>query len=131
MIKRTVIFLSFLAYSLTLVHSIVPHHHHEKPASEHHHHGTKNHHHHDDDHEEKALSHALADAIHFPGSEIAIHAQQSLSVEKVVPTDLLVDSLISLLLPQLKPPDLSVDRRQAFYSSRHQSLLPLRGPPVA
>ena len=29
MYKRAIILLSFLAYSLTLVHSIVPHHHHE------------------------------------------------------------------------------------------------------
>jgi hypothetical protein len=131
MIKTAVILLSFLAYSLTLVHSVVPHHHHDKQVSDHHHENSDDHHHHDNaDHEEKSVSHAFADAIHFPGSEIAIPAKQSLTIEKVVIIDLQVDNLVSFLLPQLKPPDVNADRRQAHYSSRHQSFFLLRGPPV-
>jgi hypothetical protein len=42
-----------------------------------------------------------------------------------------VDNQKFLLSPQLKPPDLNVDHRPAFYSSTQHSLFLLRAPPVA
>jgi hypothetical protein len=133
MVKNAVVLLSFLAYSLVLIHSIVPHHHHDEHTSEHRHfHDSKDHHHHGDDHEENSLSHAFADVIHFPGAEVAIHPRQVVTLKHVSTVgDLLVTDLTQLLLSQLKPPDLNVDRRQAHYSSTHQSLFLLRAPPVA
>lgn len=131
MFKRAVIFLSFLAYSLTLVHSIVPHHHHDKQVSDHHHHENSNDHHHDD-HEEKSVSQSFADATHFPGSEIVLHPQQSETIQKITLNMVLqVDNLKHFLSPQLKPPDLNVDHRPAYYSSAPHSLFLLRAPPVA
>jgi hypothetical protein len=132
MFKRSVILLSFLAYSLTLVHSIVPHHHHDKQVSDHHHHENSSDHHHHDDHEEKSVSQSFADATHFPGSEIVLHPQQSETIQKfTVIIALRVDNQKFLLSPQLKPPDLNVDHRPAFYSSTQHSLFLLRAPPVA
>ena len=131
MFKRSVILLSFLAYSLTLVHSIVPHHHHDKQVSDHHHHENSSDHHHDD-HEEKSVSHSFADATHFPGSEIVLHPQQSETIQKItLIIELHVDNLTCFLSPQLKPPDLNVDHRSACYSSAQYSLFLLRAPPVA
>lgn len=125
--------LSFLAYSLTLVHSIVPHHHHDEAISKHHHHHdeTKGHGH--DDHEEqRTVSHAFADAIHFPGSDVAVHRQLSESIQKVFfVLAICSDSLTFLLSQQLKPPDGNVDYRQTSYSAFHYSLFLLRAPPVA
>jgi hypothetical protein len=133
MFKRSIILLSFLAYALTLVHSIVPHHHHDEPTSNHHHHHDgSNDHDHDDHDEEKTVSHAFADAIHFPGSDVALHGQSSDNVQKIgFVSEICSDYLTSLLSQQLKPPDLNVDYRQTHYSAFHYSLFLLRAPPVA
>ena len=130
MFKTTVILLSFLAYSLTLVHSIVPHHH-DKQLSDHHHHENLSDHHHDDD-EQKSVSQSFADATHFPGSEIVLHPQQSETIQKITQIfGLHVDNLKCFLSPQLKPPDLNVDQRPAYYSSAPHSFFLLRAPPEA
>jgi hypothetical protein len=129
MTKRIIILLSFLAYSLTLVHSIVPHHHHDKTASGHHHHNTSDSHHHDD--EDETVSHAFADVIHFPGADIVIHPDQARVIQKYSHVaELYVDNVTHLLSPQLKPPDLNIDQGQKCYSSGYHSLFLLRGPPV-
>jgi hypothetical protein len=133
MFKRSIILLSFLAYSLTLVHSIVPHHHHQEPISKHHHHHdeAKDHHHEDHD-EKKTVSHAFADAIHFPGSDVALHGQVSENVQKVFfIAGICSDNLTALLSQELKPPDRNTDYRQTHYSAFHYSLFLLRAPPVA
>ena|SRR5688572_2180100 len=132
MYKRSIILVSFLAYSLTLVHSIVPHHHHDQPVSEHYHHdGSKEHHHHDDQ-EEKTVSHAFADAIHFPGSDVVIHVQSTDNIQKLsYASDLCFENTISLLSRQLKPPDLNIDPRRTHYSTDKYSLFLLRAPPAA
>jgi hypothetical protein len=133
MFKRSIIMLSFLAYSLTLVHSIVPHHHHDKPISKHHHHHNESKGHHHDDHDEKkTVSHAFADAIHIPGSQVALHSQSPENVQKVFfISEICSDYLTCLLSQQLKPPDLNVDDRQTHYSAFHYCLFLLRAPPVA
>jgi hypothetical protein len=132
MLKRSIILLSFVAYALTLVHSIVPHHHHDRPTSEHHHdHESKDHHAHDD-HEQKTISHAFADAIHFPGSDLVIYSQQSEAVQKIFPVATGYFNEVRLLLStQLKPPDRNIDQRSASYLSVSHSLFLLRAPPVA
>lgn len=130
MAKRLIIFLSFLAYALTLTHSIVPHHHHDRQVSGHHHHSSGDHHH--DDHEQKSVSHAFADAFHFPGSETVIHAQQLEIIQKISSvSELHVDDPAALLARQLKPPDLNTDPRSACCSSAPHSLFLLRAPPLA
>jgi hypothetical protein len=133
MVKRSIILLSFLAYSLTLVHSIIPHHHHDEPISKHHlHHDESNDHDHDDHDEKKTVSHAFADAIHFPGADVALHQQSSDNIEKVFfVAGFCSDNLTSLLSQQLKPPDSNADYRQIRYSAFHYSLFLLRAPPVA
>jgi hypothetical protein len=133
MFKRSIILLSFLAYSLTLVHSIVPHHHHDEAISKHHyHHNETKSHDHDDHDENKTVSHAFADAIHFPGSDIALHGQSSENIHKVFfIVGICTDNLTALLSQQLKPPDRNVDYRQTHYSAIHYSLFLLRAPPVA
>jgi len=129
MLKKAVILLSFLAYSLTLVHSIVPHHHHDKQATSHFHAEFFSC---GDHRDETSLGHAFADAIHFPGSENVISSQQSAKTVKVVTViELQVHDIVSLLLPQLTSPDINEDRRQAHYSSTPRSLFLLRAPPVA
>jgi hypothetical protein len=129
MFKRGIILLSFLAYSLTLVHSIVPHHHHNQPISNHHHHESKDH----DDHDEKnTVSHAFADAIHFPGSDVAIHGQSPDCAQKTFSvSEICSEYLTSLLFHQQKPPDVNVDYRQTHYTNFYNSLFLLRAPPVA
>jgi hypothetical protein len=132
MFKRSVILLSILAYSLTLVHSLVPHHHHDKAVSEHHHHNNSKGHNHHDDHEDKTVSHAFADAIHLPGSDLVLHSQPSETIQKfVTDVELTFDDLAFQLTPQLKPPDLNIDQRSAHYLSVQYSLFLLRAPPVA
>jgi hypothetical protein len=132
MFKRSIILLSFLAYSLTLVHSIVPHHHHDKPVSEHHHHDDSKQHHHHDDHEDKTVSHAFADAIHFPGSEVVIHAQTTDNIQKLsYALEFCSENIVSLLSQQLKPPDPNIGYRQIHYSAAKYSWFLLRAPPVA
>jgi hypothetical protein len=132
MCKRMIILLSILAYSLTLVHSIVPHHHHVEPISKHHHHHHDGSTDHDDHDEKKTVSHAFADAIHFPGSDIAIHGHSSDNVQKVFfVVGICSDSLTSLLSQQLKPPDLNSDYRHRHYSAFYHSFFLLRAPPVA
>jgi hypothetical protein len=133
MFKRCIILLSFLAYSLTLVHSIVPHHHHEEPTSKNrHHHNESKAHDHDDHEEKKTVGHAFADAIHFPGSDIVLHGQSSDNVQKTffIP-GICSYNLTTLLSQQLKPPDLNVDYRQRHYSAFQYSLFLLRAPPIA
>jgi hypothetical protein len=133
MFKRSIILLSFLAYWLTLVHSIVPHLHHDKPTSkQHHHHDGSKDHDHDDHQEKKSVSHAFADAIHFPGSDVTLHGPTSDNVQKIFfVVKICSDNLMSLLSQQLKPPDRNADYRQTHYSAFHYSLFLLRAPPVA
>jgi hypothetical protein len=139
MFKRSIILLCFLAYSLTLVHSIVPHHHHDSSISEHHHHDESNGNHHGDlkhhDHhgneEKKTVSHAFADAIHLPGSEVALHGTSQGSVQRLFfVSEIGFDPIAFLLALQLKPPDFNYDYRHTFYTTSNYSLFLLRAPPV-
>jgi hypothetical protein len=131
MTKRLIILLSFLAYSLSLVHSIVPHHHHDNKITDHHHHDHSTDHDHDN-HEEKTVGHAFADAIHFLGSDIVIQPQQSYVVQKTaLVAELYTDNLAHFISPKLKPPDFNIDKRHRHYSSIPHYLFLLRAPPVA
>jgi hypothetical protein len=133
MVKTSIILLCSLAYSLTLVHSVVPHHHHDKITSElHQHDDSKDHRHHDDSHDQKSVRHAFADAIHFPGSDIVDLFQSTGSVQKTCfVLKVCSENLVALLPRQLKPPDLNSDDRQRRYLAIHYSLFLLRAPPVA
>ncbi|QLH33486.1 MAG: hypothetical protein HWD62_14620 [Cyclobacteriaceae bacterium] len=119
MTKRIIILISFLAYSLTFIHSVVPHHHHEIKTAKHQHSETNDHNH--SDHENKTVNHAFADAVHVPGSEVVIHSGQTeVTVKFSQVAELRTDNLLDLLSPQLKPPDLNADRRQVFI---HQHII--------
>ena len=138
--KKAIILLTFLAYALTLIHSVVPHHHHEERSTNHHHHhgeGMKHHHDHDDDHDDddhdrNTISHVFADAIHHPASEISVHASEFKVIQKKnTAVDILIVELIDLVSPKLKPPD-----AQSIYQEKHHSFARdyfflLRAPPAA
>jgi hypothetical protein len=131
MFKRSVILLSFLAYSLSLIHSLVPHHHHDEVTSEFHHDNDVGDGH-QDDNEENSVIHAFADAEHFPSTDIVIHSEIKNEVQKICYVfNVSSNHISSLLSQQLKPPDLNIDYRQVHYSVVHQSLFLLRAPPVA
>ena len=144
MYKRLIILITFLAYSLSLVHSLVPHHHdeetqighhhhHHGSEKDHHHHGSeKDHHHPEQDHENKSLSQVFADALHHPASEVVIHTPQSENVEKKnAAVDDVIFIISQLIFPELKPPDIPIHHREKHYSSNGDSFFLLRAPPVA
>src|SRR5215216_3475621 len=83
--KRIIILLTFLAYTVTLVHSVVPHAHDKN--QDHHHENISDHHHHDEgdneDNDDKNLAHFFADADHQVGGETFIPSHISeLKVKK-------------------------------------------------
>jgi Ca2+/H+ antiporter len=133
MVKRTIILFTFLAYSLTLVHSLVPHHHHEdKSHAENHHH----HHGHDEDdhheHEKKDLSHFFSDVIHHPSAEqVVIHSSQSESVQKVKALDNFIALVFDkILLLDFKPPDRNFSYHKVHYPLDLIGNSHLRAPPA-
>lgn len=133
MYKKAVILLTFLAYSLTLVHSLVPHHHHQQAKAHYHHHENGHDHHHDDD-RDKSLSHAFADAIHNPASEAFTHPsppQQSVKKKVTAPAFPLV--IFNDLIHDLsKPPDADAPPYQEkHYGSQPHSFSLLRAPPAS
>ena len=134
MFKRIVILLTFLAYSLTLVHSLVPHHHHVEVTIDHHHHdGTqKDHHHHEQHDDNKSLSHIFADAIHHPASEVVIHNPASQHIQKSNnPVDLFIAKIDETIFLRIRPPDPSTNYQEPHYPSNEDSFFLLRAPPVA
>lgn len=132
MAKKAIILISFLGYVLTLMHSFVPHHHHEKSQGTHSHsHAQEDHHHHDDE-GENPIARALADVIHFPGSEIMIQsAPVQLTQELASHAEPPVHDLTRWLAPQLKPPDLNCDLRKDLFTSCCCQHFLLRAPPLA
>jgi hypothetical protein len=132
MVKRTIILFTFLAYSLTLVHSLVPHHHHEdKSHAENHHH----HHGHDEDdhheHEKKDPSHFFSDAIHHPSAGQIIHSSQSESVQKVKALDNFIALVFDkILLLDFKPPDRNFSYHKVHYPLDLIGNSHLRAPPA-
>jgi hypothetical protein len=131
--KRAIILLSFLAYSVTLVHSFVPHHHNEgAKIGQHHHHGNKTDHHHEEDEENQSLSHVFADAIHHPASEVALHTAQAENVQKKNGSvDIIIFKISQLIFSELKPPDIAIHYQENHHLSQQDSFFLLRGPPVA
>jgi hypothetical protein len=130
MVKRATILLTFLAYSLTLIHSAVPHHHHQEVAQvNHHHHDDERGHDHGSD-EKNTLSHFFADAIHHPAAELAIHSSQSENVAKSKATDFVITILNRIILPESKPPDIVTYYQPRHYSSDQFRLFLLRAPPA-
>lgn len=135
-VYRTVIIsLCFIAYSLTLVHSVVPHHHLEEDKTEHHHHhqgSEKDHHHNEQDDEKKSLSNVFADAVHHPASEIVIHNPESQHIQKNSNAiDLFIAKIGETIFLRIRPPDPSTNYQEKHYSSQQDSFSLLRAPPVA
>jgi hypothetical protein len=138
MIKRLAIFLTCIAYALTLAHSVTPHHHHDVKAEaaghhEHHHddhHGD--HHHDDDDGESEHLVHFFSDAVHHPGSKVVLHTP-IVDHGKNVQDDLaIVFNAASILIwPELRPPDNPFYNSSCHYSGDLCNISQLRAPPVA
>lgn len=129
-----IILLSFLAYSLALVHSLVPHHHHEKAKIDHHHHhgSEKDHHHHEKDNDDKSLGHVFADAIHHPASELVIHNRESQHIQKSSnPVDLFIAKIGEVVVLRIRPPDPSTNYQEKYYSSQQDLFFLQRAPPVA
>ena len=144
MYKKAVILLTFLAYSLTLVHSLVPHHHHDEGKTVHghqhhddasslvHHHADSGDHHHHNEDDDKTLTHVFADAIHNPASEVFVPAQESMGIQKKnKAVAILIVKLNGLLIPELKPPDWTFTYQEKYHSSNPDSFFLLRAPPVA
>lgn len=131
--KRLIILVTFLAYSLTLVHSLVPHHHHDKAITHYHHHGDGLHHHHGDpdEHDEKTIGHIFADAAHHPASELVIHPPESQRIQKNSnAVDLFIVKSIHTIFLRIRPPDPLPDYQAKHYSSDQDSFFLLRAPPV-
>jgi len=130
MFKRSVIFLTFLAYALTLAHDLVPHHHHDETVVKHHHHNErgKSHDHHD--HEKKSLSHTFADATHHPSSGLVIQPSQVNIEKRTSAKELTIIRSSALLLPLFKPPDTFAASQTRHSSPGHFTIFLLRGPPV-
>jgi hypothetical protein len=135
MAKKVFLLISFLGYMFTLVHSFVPHHHHDQEHEHHQHsHAQSEHHHHNNHHEseDNALSHAFADIIHVPGSEIIAPPSPSLVLPEYSPSaESLIYELTYCLSPQLNKHKPGVDPRLNYYSSCCHQLFLLRAPPTA
>jgi hypothetical protein len=134
MIKRLAIFLTCLAYGLTLAHSATPHHHHEDQAevAGHHEHPGDNHHHHDDDGEPGHLAHFFSDAVHHPGSKVVLHPPIVDHTKKFQDNIAIAFTAASILIqPELRPPDNPCYNSSCRYSSDHFKISLLRAPPVA
>jgi hypothetical protein len=136
MIKRITILFTFVAYSLSLAHSLVPHHHHKEKGT-HHHQANDHHHHHDsDDHDntknvDDVLTDALAEAAHSPASQFFVHGQ--ISEQKVKNTQVLEFAIAyaySLTLSDQEPPGFVSIDRQEFYDYNLSSISLLRAPPA-
>lgn len=119
----------FLAYSLSLVHSLVPHHHHEEKVAHHHHHDS-------DDHDnttdvDDVLADALAEATHSPASQFFVHSQTSeQKVKSIHAIEFAIAYAYTLTLSDREPPGfISIDR-QEFYDYNLSSISLLRAPPA-
>jgi hypothetical protein len=133
--KRIIILVSFLAYSLTLVHSLVPHHHQNEAKADHHHqhqNSDKDHHHPEQHGDDKSLSHIFADAIHHPASELVIQNPESQRIQKGSnAVDLFIAEIGETILLRIRPPDPLTNYQENHYSSQQDSFFLLRAPPVA
>lgn len=134
MYKRIIILLSFLAYSLSLVHSLVPHRHDEKAKVHHHHHhdNGNDHHHHEEEQENIPLSDVFASAIHQTSSELIFQIPESHHIKKSWKSvDLFVARISEIMFVRTEPPDRLANYQQEHYSFRQDSFYLLRAPPVA
>jgi len=134
--KRVIILLSFLAYSLSMAHSLVPHRHDGKAKVHHHHHHHDNendhHHHNEEDQEDKSLSDAFAAAIHHPASGLIIRNPESQHIQKSSSAvDLFIAKIGEIIFVRRKPPAPLTNYQQKHYSFRQDSFFLLRAPPVA
>jgi hypothetical protein len=136
MIKRLAIFLTCLAYALTLAHSATPHHHHEDKAevAGHHDHPehSDDHHHHDDNNESEHLVHFFSDAVHHPGSKVVLHPPVADHTKKFQDNLAIVFTAASILTrPELRPPDNPCYNSSCHCSGDLFKISLLRAPPVA
>ena len=134
--KRFLLLLMFFGYSLSIVHSLVPHHHHDDADKTHSHshqrdaHSKAHHHHEDDSNEEADLSKFFSDVTHHPAGSYVVHSQNSENVVKVKTFSqpiLLAPQLVSS--PELKPPDCYFSYKGVDYYFKLNSSSLLRAPP--
>ena len=130
--KSCIIFLLFLAYSLTLVHSVVPHHHHQEVddihSHSHHEDATRNHHDSDD---EKSISQFFSEAVHHPSAKLTFLSPYSENILKSKTSTVhLIPRLEQIFLPMFKPPENNAPFHVDHYSSYLVTLSLLRAPPV-
>jgi hypothetical protein len=131
MIKRIIILFTFLAYSLTLVHSLIPHRHDDErsQAQNEHHHGHDEDDHHE--HEKTDLSHFFSDVVHHPSAEQVIHSSQSENVQKTKALDNFVALVFDkVLLLDFKPPDRHFTDQDVHYSLDLIGNSHMRAPPA-
>jgi hypothetical protein len=129
MLKRITILFTFLAYSMSLVHSFVPHHHHDEEVAHHHHHDS----HAQDDTTNipDVLADALAEAIHSPESEFFVHGQTlEQKVKNNLANDFITAFVCSLTLSDWEPPGFIPIDRSEFYDYNLSSISLLRAPPA-
>jgi hypothetical protein len=137
MIKRITILFTFLAYSLSLVHSLVPHHHHEEKIAHHHHHE----HHHDSDHDDNSdsdtnqdsnqLSDMFSEFAHSSAGQFFIHPQTSEQKIKASHAfEFVFAYAYSLILSDEQPPGFVHIERQESYDYNVSSISLLRAPPA-
>ncbi len=131
MVKLLTILLTFLAYSITLVHNLVPHQHKDThhTNTHHQHENDEDDHHHEDG--KNDLGDLFADVIHNPSCVEVIHSSQFENVQKNKAFDYYTVLVIDQeLLCDFKPPD----KNTFFQVSHYYFNLPenshLRGPPA-
>jgi hypothetical protein len=140
MYKRVTILLTFLAYTVAMVHNLVPHRHeqeHSKVNDHHHHHNAPHRHgesqgdsHQRGDEPDNAI-HSFADAIHHPASGQGIHVNPSKEFQKKTrAVDVFIPVLNGIFLPDLKPPDIYFAAQRTHYPADHPAFFLLRAPPV-
>jgi hypothetical protein len=126
--------LTFLAYALTLVHSVVPHVHDKK--QDHHHEHTSDHHHHDEgdnaDSEDKNLTSFFAEVEHQAGAETFIRSNASeLKVKQAAKVITASSALLFSFEIDSGPSKSPILTRNEFApSSEHFKISLLRAPPA-
>lgn len=132
MVKRFIILVSFLAYSLTLIHNLVPHQHEDLSVINNHRQHKSDadgHHHHDD--KENDLKDIFSDAIHHPSAEKVIHGSESVNVQKNKTSGYwIVLAIDHVLLNNLKPPDKNIFFQVSRYCFDLLTNSHLRAPPA-
>ena len=132
--KYSILTLLFIAYTLVLAHSIVPHHHHndehQTPQSINHHDHGAGHHHSGDDDDDGSLAHEFENYIHASGND-DIYQQSDFGIDhNTIATVYILASFEFNLKPIEDPPSVLLHLKDYIPIHRHCLFSKgLRAPP--